>query len=105
MPYADRAQQREYQRAWKAERRAVWLKEHGPCAKCGSWEKLEVDHVDPTKKVDHKVWTWSEERRSKEFGEMPAALRAVPPGEDPADASKDGPRTRSDVPEVRVSVF
>jgi 5-methylcytosine-specific restriction endonuclease McrA len=44
-------QNREYQRVWKAAIRDDWINEHGPCAWCGSWENLEVDHEDPSKKL------------------------------------------------------
>lgn len=49
------------------ERRALWLAENGPCVICSSSMKLEVDHVDPSQKVSHNVWSWSEERRAKEL--------------------------------------
>ena len=47
--------------------RKKWIKENGPCADCGSWEDPQVDHIDPSKKVSHNVWSWSEERRLKEL--------------------------------------
>jgi hypothetical protein len=49
------------------QRRTQWLKEHGPCVQCGSTKRLEVDHIDPKEKVDHKVWSWSKERREAEL--------------------------------------
>lgn len=49
------------------QRRLDWFEENGPCRKCGSWEDLEVDHVDPVCKVSHNVWSWSEERRTAEL--------------------------------------
>ncbi len=36
------------------------------CAKCGSTERLELDHIDPETKVHHAIWSWSKERRDKE---------------------------------------
>ncbi len=48
-------------------RRAQWLLENGPCKRCGSNERLEVDHIDPSLKVHHKVWTWAPERRKVEL--------------------------------------
>lgn len=66
MGYKDAAKQRAYQREWVRKRRAAWLHENGPCA-CGSWESLEVDHVDPAGKVTHAVWSWSAERRGVEL--------------------------------------
>ena len=40
-------------------RRAVWFQGHGPCAACGSWNDLELDHIDPMGKVSCRVWTWT----------------------------------------------
>lgn len=59
--------QRNYQRSWKAKRRAAWIEANGPCAQCGSFDKLEVDHINPEDKVEHNVWSWSEERREAEL--------------------------------------
>jgi hypothetical protein len=71
MPYKDPERQREWHREWfdrvVKKRRAKWLKENGPCTKCGSQVKLEVDHTDPKRKIDHRVWTWAEERRDAEL--------------------------------------
>lgn len=67
MGYVDREKQRAYQRAWLAARKAAWIAEHGPCARCGSAKKLEVDHIDPSTKVSHSVWSWSKERREAEL--------------------------------------
>jgi 5-methylcytosine-specific restriction endonuclease McrA len=67
MPYIDHAKQNEYQRKWLAVRRTAWLAANGPCVTCGSVEDLQVDHRDPALKVDHKVWSWSEERRAAEL--------------------------------------
>lgn len=67
MPYKDRAAQTNYQSKWMQERREAWLLKYGPCVLCGSWDNLEVDHIDRTIKVDHRVWSWSEQRRSEEL--------------------------------------
>src|SRR5580765_907148 len=67
MPYADSAQQREYQRRWITQRRADWIAEHGPCVDCGTWDSLEVDHADAKTKVSHRVWSWSAPRREAEL--------------------------------------
>lgn len=58
---------REYQRAWISKRRERWLTSNGPCVKCGSWIRLELDHVDPETKVHHCIWSWSEKRRNEEI--------------------------------------
>lgn len=66
MAYSDPERQREYQRLWMAERRAEYLADKR-CVKCGSTEELEIDHIDSTKKVDHRIWSWSKERREVEL--------------------------------------
>lgn len=66
MPYADPEAQRAYQREWVAHQRAEWLEDKS-CVRCGSTESLEIDHVDSSTKVDHKVWSWSKERREAEL--------------------------------------
>ena len=48
-------------------RRTDWLDANGPCVSCGSSERLEVDHIDPATKEDHRIWSWSEERRATEL--------------------------------------
>lgn len=45
------------------QRRIDWFKENGPCRKCSSWENLELDHIDPSTKESHLIWSWSDERR------------------------------------------
>lgn len=66
MPYADPDKQREFARLWVRARRRKWFKENGPCVKCRSWRKLELDHIDPGKKISHSIWSWSEKRRDEE---------------------------------------
>ncbi len=34
---------------------------------CGSWNDLELDHINPETKVSHNIWSWSEKRRIKEL--------------------------------------
>lgn len=67
MPYLDPARQLEYQRQWMARRRADWLAANGPCVDCGTWERLQVDHVDAAIKVTHRVWSWAKVRREAEL--------------------------------------
>jgi hypothetical protein len=59
--------QRAYQLTWLRKRREAWLKGNGPCVDCGSWGNLEVDHVDASTKVSHRVWSWSLARRTSEL--------------------------------------
>ena len=74
MPYKDRLKQREYQNSWTKKRRVAWLTENGPC-ECGSWVDLEVDHVDPSQKVTHRVWTWTAARRAVELAKCRARCK------------------------------
>lgn len=57
---------REYQRKWVANRRAEWFKDK-VCRNCGTNDSLELNHVDPSTKVTHAVWSWSKERRDEEL--------------------------------------
>lgn len=66
MPYKDPEKQRTYNREWLASRRAAWLADKC-CAVCGAVADLEVDHIDSSEKVDHKVWSWSPARREAEL--------------------------------------
>lgn len=66
--YKDKTKQLEYQRVWRNNRRAKYIKIHGgECVDCGSKEKLEFDHTDRTQKVSHRIWTWSEQRIEEEL--------------------------------------
>lgn len=67
MPYSDPARQREYQNEWMKRRRQEWLDENGPCIDCGTWDDLQVDHVDAAVKMTHRIWSWSAERRVAEL--------------------------------------
>ena len=67
MPIRDREARNAYQLAWMRNRREKWFATNGPCVVCGSWDRLELDHVDPNSKVDHKVWSWSEYRTATEL--------------------------------------
>lgn len=57
---------RNYNREWIARRRAEWFAGKR-CAQCGSTEHMEIDHIDPAKKVAHQVWSWTEPRRLAEL--------------------------------------
>ncbi|MGW5635712.1 HNH endonuclease [Streptomyces sp. NPDC003832] len=37
------------------------------CVRCGSTERLELDHIEPGAKVTHRIWSWSAERRATEL--------------------------------------
>lgn len=58
-----------YSRLWIAKRRADFFKDKC-CVKCGSTERLELDHIDPKTKKSrsaHAIWSFSEKRRLEEI--------------------------------------
>lgn len=74
MPYKDRERQKEYQRERLRLARLNWLDTNGPCVKCRSSNRLEIDHVDPKtkdsrlkKQHTNTIWSWSRERRKIEL--------------------------------------
>lgn len=67
MAYKDPEVQRAYQREWMKRRRDEWIAQNGPCAQCGSQDRLQVDHLDPALKLSHRVWSWAKEKREAEL--------------------------------------
>lgn len=67
-------QKRQYQREWMADRRARFFSDK-VCARCGSRENLELDHIDPKQKVSHHIWSWSAERRAGELAKCQVLCR------------------------------
>ena len=67
MSYKDKSKQKEFQRKWMAKRREDWFTANGPCIKCGSFEDLELDHIDRLQKVTHNIWSWSAKRQLEEL--------------------------------------
>ena len=51
------------------QRRQEWLFNNGPCSHCGTWDKLEVDHIDPsTKEYEiNRIWQRSQQIRDYEL--------------------------------------
>jgi 5-methylcytosine-specific restriction endonuclease McrA len=49
--------------------RRDWLFLNGPCRHCGSWDDLEVDHIDPTEKEieSNTLWRGAAARRAAEL--------------------------------------
>ncbi|MEM1416560.1 MAG: HNH endonuclease [Myxococcota bacterium] len=45
------------------------------CVKCGSVERLELDHIDPAQKVTHSIWSWSQARREAEIAKCQVLCR------------------------------
>ncbi len=74
MPYADPARRRDYMREWVARRRAEWFSGKC-CTRCGATEDLELDHVDASTKISHRVWHWSRERREAELAKCQPLCR------------------------------
>ena len=58
---------REYKRQWIAARRKQWFDANGPCKFCGSSTRLELDHIEPSTKITHKVWSFAKVRRENEL--------------------------------------
>jgi len=59
-------EQRDYQRKWLQKRRDEYLADKS-CVECGSTDRLEIDHKDRASKANHRIWSWSEERRAVEL--------------------------------------
>lgn len=66
MPIAGLQERRDYHRKWFAKRRADWF-EGKACVDCGGTDDMELDHVDRDQKLNHRIWSWSEERRNAEL--------------------------------------
>jgi hypothetical protein len=66
MPIKDIDLRREYHRHWIKKRRDEFFADKS-CVQCGSLDRLELDHIDPAQKVDHKIWLWAKERREAEI--------------------------------------
>lgn len=65
MPYSDPERQREYQREWKARRRAMFT-DGVVCGECGG-EPIDWHHRDPSTKIDHRIYSWSVPRIEAEL--------------------------------------
>ena len=53
-------------REWIAKRRSDWFADKF-CVRCGSVEDLRLDHIDPSTKISHNIWSWSQGRRDVEI--------------------------------------
>ena len=66
MPYLDLERRRVYAREWRRRRRMAYFQgKH--CIKCGSTERLEIHHLEPSQKESNAVWSWCQERREREL--------------------------------------
>lgn len=72
--YVNKEQRNTYQREWVAQRRAQYLCDKA-CVDCGSRNDLEIDHVDKTQKVSHRIWSWSTQRREQELAKCVVRCR------------------------------
>jgi len=66
-PYVDKDVMKKYQKNWMRNRRQLWVDAHGPCAHCGGSDRLQVDHIDPSKKTMNpaKLWSMSNKNEKK----------------------------------------
>ena len=74
MPYKNKEEQRRYQREWIARRRSEWLSDKA-CLDCGATSDLEIDHLDPSSKVSHRIWSWETRRREAELAKCVVRCR------------------------------
>jgi len=65
MPFKDRKDKQKFQRDWLQKRKDDFFKGK-KCRRCGSTKDLQLHHTDPSKKVDHKIWSWKPERFREE---------------------------------------
>jgi len=61
MPYKNKDEQRVFQKEWLRDRRKRFFKGK-KCKKCGGTKNLTLHHKDPSKKIDHHIWSWAPER-------------------------------------------
>jgi len=66
---------RNYQREWNHKRRQEFFAGKS-CVQCGGCERLELDHIEPKLKTEHKIWTWSKIRRDAELLKCQVLCRA-----------------------------
>ncbi|URQ04828.1 HNH endonuclease [Streptomyces phage Emma1919] len=86
MPYKDKEKQKEYQRQWAAKRRADFF--NGKvCVVCKSQRNLELDHIDPKKKVSHNIWSWSDDKRNKELAKCQVLCNSCHKAKNKTDGS------------------
>lgn len=74
MPYKDKDKQREYQRKWMKSRRRAFF-DGKSCLICGSFDELELHHRDPSQKIHHAIWSWSQTRRDVELAKCDVLCR------------------------------
>ena len=67
--YTGSVDRKEYIRKWQRE----WMRKRRDdffcgkkCIKCGSIEKLELDHINPENKKTHRIWSFKKDRFDEE---------------------------------------
>jgi len=114
MPHTDPERKRQYQRAWKAKRREEWINTNGPCVDCGTWEDLQVDHVNAADKATHRVFSWSAPRREAELAKCVVRCRPchvaktyrcgeLPPTCGPGERNGNARFSEADIRAIRAS--
>ena len=62
------------------QKRDAWLQENGPCIRCGSWDDLQIDHIDPATKdrslARTNLWNISKKRREVELAKCQVLCKA-----------------------------
>jgi hypothetical protein len=90
-PINDAGARRRYHREWIARRRAEFFADKA-CIDCGSIEQLELDRRDAAEAVNHRLWSWSADRREAELAkyDVPcSSCRRKRPAAERADAAWD----------------
>lgn len=75
MPYSDPERQKQAQREWVARRRREFFAGK-TCLWCGSSDDLRLHHRDPSRKVSHRIWSWSAARRDAEVAKCDVLCEA-----------------------------
>ncbi len=73
MAHTPETRRRSYEKT--KQRRVDWFSQNGPCKECGSHDQLELDHIDPSTKIHHSIWSWSEDRRLAELSKCQPLCR------------------------------
>jgi 5-methylcytosine-specific restriction endonuclease McrA len=78
MGYKSKDEQRKYQLQWMRRRREAWLQANGPCRKCGSGDRLEIDHINPDDKQrqPRDIWSRRKEIRDAELAKCQVLCEA-----------------------------
>ena len=76
MSFSTVEERRAYFRARYHRLRKEWFDANGPCRRCGSWYRLQLDHIDPTDNKtgddNTRLWNWGEVKRQEELSKCQA---------------------------------